>query len=401
MSIRITPFCRQERISKDKTTIIYLRFTINRKSRYVSTGIRIPVVEWDFDEQTPKASSQNIKCELFERVNFYQKQIKRLEALDIKVTLDNLLPNEIVMVGSLVSDGLNQTINQLKSVGKFSSAARCKVVLTHLQRLGIANMRFDEMSVGDIQKYESALRSWGYKPNSIATMVSVFKAAYNKALARKAFVCRENPFLNYNIGRLKEPTRKRAILKEDIHRLMNAPLPLTHSPYTELSRDLFLFSYFSAGMNFRDVAMLRCADYAAGRIFYSRKKTGKMMSCRVLPQAQEIMDKYCREGKTEEDYIFPILDRCVHQTALQIRNRLNKVLRHINRELKGWGKRLGLKFPLTTYVARHTYATVLKRSGVNIALISESLGHSDISTTQIYLDSFENSQIDEAMKNLL
>ncbi|WP_308663612.1 tyrosine-type recombinase/integrase [uncultured Alistipes sp.] len=73
----------------------------------------------------------------------------------------------------------------------------------------------------------------------------------------------------------------------------------------------------------------------------------------------------------------------------------------INRELKVLGKLIGLEVPLTTYVARHTYATVLKRSGVSVALISESLGHSDLSTTQIYLDSFENAQIDEAMQHLL
>ena len=89
------------------------------------------------------------------------------------------------------------------------------------------------------------------------------------------------------------------------------------------------------------------------------------------------------------------------RTEQQIHNRVHKVLVHINRELKEWSKRLGLATNLTTYVARHTYATVLKRSGVSVALISESLGHSDLSTTQIYLDSFENSQIDAAMAHLL
>ena len=78
-----------------------------------------------------------------------------------------------------------------------------------------------------------------------------------------------------------------------------------------------------------------------------------------------------------------------------------KVLGHINTQLEVIRKKIGLNFPLTTYVARHTYATVLKRSGVNIGIISESLGHSDLKTTQIYLDSFENSEIDAAMKNLL
>ena len=85
----------------------------------------------------------------------------------------------------------------------------------------------------------------------------------------------------------------------------------------------------------------------------------------------------------------------------QIYNRVHKVLGHINKNLETLSKMAGIKTHLTTYVARHTYATVLKRSGVNIALISESLGHSDLSTTQIYLDSFENTQIDQAMQNLL
>ena len=68
--------------------------------------------------------------------------------------------------------------------------------------------------------------------------------------------------------------------------------------------------------------------------------------------------------------------------------------------LKEIAKIIGIEH-LTSYVARHSYATVLKNSGVNIALISETLGHSDLKTTQIYLDSFENSQIDEALENLL
>ena len=97
------------------------------------------------------------------------------------------------------------------------------------------------------------------------------------------------------------------------------------------------------------------------------------MTCRLHPQAKEIIAKYTRSEAMQEDYIFPILDRHVHRTEQQIHNRVHKVLIHINRELKEWSKRLGLATNLTTYVARHTYATVLKRSGVSVALISESL----------------------------
>ena len=99
--------------------------------------------------------------------------------------------------------------------------------------------------------------------------------------------------------------------------------------------------------------------------------------------------------------MFPILDRKVHKTAIQIRDKVRKANKAANKALHKIGEKLGIPIDLTTYVARHSYATVLKRSGVSTAIISESLGHSSEKVTQIYLDSFENSQIDEAMKNLL
>lgn len=105
--------------------------------------------------------------------------------------------------------------------------------------------------------------------------------------------------------------------------------------------------------------------------------------------------------KKSNGYLFPILDNKVHKTALQKQNRIHKMRGKVNEILKILGKRLGIESSITTYVARHSFASVLKKSGVNIALISEALGHSDLTTTQIYLDSFDNEQVDEAMKNLL
>ena len=114
-----------------------------------------------------------------------------------------------------------------------------------------------------------------------------------------------------------------------------------------------------------------------------------------------IYEKYKNEGYSLSDYIFPILDKKFHITEIQQYDRIRKVTKGVNRNLKKIGSFLGLNIPLTTYVARHSFATVLKRSGVNVAIISEALGHTSLSTTQFYLDSFDNEQIDDAMKNLL
>ena len=96
-----------------------------------------------------------------------------------------------------------------------------------------------------------------------------------------------------------------------------------------------------------------------------------------------------------------ILDKKFHITEIQQYDRIRKVTKGVNRNLKKIGSFLGLNIPLTTYVARHSFATVLKRSGVNVAIISEALGHTSLSTTQFYLDSFDNEQIDDAMKAMI
>ena len=130
-------------------------------------------------------------------------------------------------------------------------------------------------------------------------------------------------------------------------------------------------------------------------------KPKKNLAIKLLPDALTILKKYMKQDAEGEEYIFPILDRKIHLTGQQQYNRLQKVRSKINKILKIMGKELKININLTTYVARHTFATVLKRSGVDIGIISESLGHSELKTTHIYLDSFENSQIDDAMKNLL
>ena len=129
----------------------------------------------------------------------------------------------------------------------------------------------------------------------------------------------------------------------------------------------------------------------------------RVNSCRsnsnLLPFA--IIDKYRQPNAHPQDYIFPVLRRSVHVTAQQQYGRVQRTNKRINRYLKLIGEHLHLPITLTTYVARHSFATVLKRSGVSTSIISESLGHSSEKITQIYLDSFENSQIDAAMQNLL
>lgn len=177
------------------------------------------------------------------------------------------------------------------------------------------------------------------------------------------------------------------------------PVPIGKQQYVQLSKDIFIFSYLCGGINFTDIANLTKDNIIEGkRLHYIRQKTGKLIKLGLSEEALQIIRRYAVESK---GYLFPILNAQLHKTPLQKQNRIHKMLGKVNKNLKLLAAQFGVEANLTTYVARHSFASVLKKSGVNIALISEALGHSDLTTTQIYLDSFDNEQIDAAMKNLL
>lgn len=353
MSVSINAICRKDRINQNRTTNIYLRFTVNRRSRYVSTGINIPADDWDFDTQTLKTQNPAVQLRIYEQIEKYDKRIKRLEALEVPVTLDNVLETDGRRVYCTIAEYFRRTIAQLESVGKIGSTSKHKVTFSLLQQFRSTNIRFDEITVGYLRDFELFLMKKGNKSNSIATKFSVLKAVYNKALAEGIFTTPHSPFLQFKIGRLWTATRKRAIRKEDVQRLMQAEIPADGSAYLDFARDIFLFSYLSAGINFKDIATLRYCDMDEERIYYARHKTSKEMTCHLSEQSKAIIGKYAKSDHADDDYIFPILDRRIHKTEQQIYDRVRKVLKHVNKALHEWSRLLGLKIELTTYVARH------------------------------------------------
>ena len=403
--MKIKVVLRTGKINKQGQSPLMLRFTHDRTTKFVALGLSVEPHYWDKDTELvlPTCPERiTLQSQIDRTLAGYHKKIQRLEALDIPVNFETLFDAKpACSVGITIEDGFKAEIERLESLGKINSATKHKYALQVLDGYKPTTMALEAIDLDYLKGLELYLRQRGNKDNSIATRFAIFKAIYNKAVKEGKVMVKQNPFTLFQVGSLWAKTRKRAIDKDDIQRLIDLEIADGHTTeYRRLAKDLFLFSYFTAGMNFGDIARLRYKDIVKGRVNYSRHKTQKLLSFQLVPMALQILEKYGAAGHGE-DYIFPILNRHEHTTPQQIFNRLHKVLRKVNRELKVLGEMIGLEMPLTTYVARHTYATVLKRSGVSVALISESLGHSDLSTTQIYLDSFENSQIDAAMAHLL
>ena len=203
------------------------------------------------------------------------------------------------------------------------------------------------------------------------------------------------PFKKFKVSKLHQETVKRALSKDEILAVINYPTK-GKDFYTRLAVALFTFSYFMGGINFVDMAYLTDKNIMEGRLIYHRKKTSKLINLPLQDEALMVLKRYKDSCK---GYLFPILSN-EHKSEQQKLNRLHKVITKVNRALKAIGEELNIPIKLTTYCARHSYATVLKRAGVATSIISESLGHSSERVTQIYLDSFENNQIDKAMEYL-
>lgn len=402
MNIRIVQ--RKEIVYTNGKSPLALRFTHERKNKYVGLGVSLLPEHWNKEQQTVVESHPeniDLQAQINAKLAEYKRKIQKLEILEIPVTFDNVFETKNRRVRCTIVDCFEREIARLESLGKHTSASKFKVTLSLLGQFRNTNIRLEEIDLAYLNDFELFLRKRGNKDNSIATKFSVFKGVYNKALSEELFTVQSNPFVKFKVGKLWTATRKRAISKEELQKIVDLELSESAPFYLDFARDIFLFTYYTAGINIGDIARLEHLNIRNGRLNYTRHKTGKEIACKLMPVAVQIIEKYSSPFYDDSDYIFPILDKEVHKTDLQKYDRIHKVTKKVNKHLKELARLAGIEVHLTTYVARHTYATVLKRSGVNIAIISESLGHSDLATTQIYLDSFESSQIDEAMKNLL
>jgi len=257
---------------------------------------------------------------------------------------------------------------------------------------------FADLTTKKLEGLEKFLRA-DCTNGGIASYMRCLRVAVNTAIKEGLMSAEQYPFetnrnKGYSMARLKSRFNPRSLTEQ--HMDMVKAFPHGDHPHLSDTVRIFLFSYYARGMNFRDVAYLKKADVYDGRIHYRRRKTNDAFSIPVSDTLAEIIEAF---AATDTPYLFPILDT-KHRSERQQYDRIQKCMKRVNKELKEVAAVLGLDVSLTTYVARHTFATTLKRKGVGIDIISESMGHENVSTTRAYLKRFGSEVLDEADKLL-
>ena len=396
MSETIKVLCYKSKTLSNGEHPLMLCVCKDKKRKYQSLGISVSAIHWDFKNNRLKEDFPDYaRIQLI--IDSEISKIKR-KALDNRLegkgfTATTLLETADKQPIQTVGELYLKHIDNLKRENRVRYAGMYQVSYNSFVKFNKhLDIPFIDLDILWLKRYEQWMKSQNFAINTIGTRLRHLRVIFNQALDMKLITTDNYPFRAYKVAKMNQQTAKRALSKNDIVNIINYK---GKSELEILAIDIFTFSYFTAGINFIDIALLKSENIMDNRIIYYRHKTKKRIIVPLQQKAIELIDKY-RGGA----YLFPILSE-YHKTEIQKADRLHKVLSKVNKYLKRIGKELKLPIPLTTYVARHSYATVLKRSGVSTSIISESLGHSTERITQVYLDSFGNEQMDKAMKNLL
>lgn len=289
---------------------------------------------------------------------------------------------------------MHKATTEKKAQGKIKTAASYNtatksfinflIYYNHRPHINIRNINSELIS-----QYEFYLHNIrAVTRNTSSAYLRPLKTVYNKSIKEIGYN-NKKPFQRAFTG--IDKTTKRAVTQHIIKRLIC--LDLSQKPCLQLSRDLFLFSFFTRGMAFIDIALFSHSHINNGRIVYNRHKTQTLQSIKIENPVERIIKRYaCRERK----YIFPIFKDNNFDPK-----RYDSALRLHNMHLKQLSKYLHLTIPLTSYVARHSWATQAHHMNISTKIISEALGHSKEETTRIYLASLNDNMVDNANSKIL
>lgn len=380
---------------------VFYQVIHDRVPRQINTGYKLFPPEWDRQHagvllpadtgHSRHAYLVALRSRIAEDTARLKSIVSRLERAGNSYTSEDvvkiyLTPSE---AGGFVSFA-EELVRQLRQIGKNRTAERYATVLNSFKRfLGENDVLLDEVDSNLMVRYETFLKARGICPNSSSYYMRGLRAVYNRAVEKELTVQR-NPFKHVYTG--IDKTVKRAVPLKIIRRIRERDLSL--SPATDFARDIFLFSFYTRGMSFIDMAFLKKKDLQNGILTYRRHKTNQQLFIKWEKPMQEIVDKY---DTSKTPYLLPIIKDTDTDEWRQYKNASHLV----NDKLKKLGEQLGLPVPLTSYVARHAWASIAKSKNIPVSTISEAMGHDSENTTRIYLASLDTSVVDKANSLIL
>ncbi len=379
--------------AKEKTKLfpIKIRLTYKQERSYYNTGYSLSIEDWiKFDEGRKDIK----KCR-----DAIHAQMKHMEAETLKLFEEGEFSFQLLASrmgrkgGDNIIAAFEDRIEKLKKAGRYGNAAVYETALSSIKAYtGKDKLAFRNITATWIEKYDAAMEEAG---KSVTTRSMYLRALRAIILASK----NPSPFGKDKFMIKAGKGRKIALTKSQMNDILMR-LPVKPGSSTDKMRDMFYFSYRANGINVRDLIKLRWQDIENNAIIYERAKTARTNSeerlivIPIIPVMQDIIDKW---GKPDSKYIFGFLGDKPSDEEIFTKTKL--LTKQINKHLAKLTK--GTALPkCTTYTARHTFASVHMRNKTNIYIVSKSMGHSRVTTTQGYYDDLNVDEVRAANEAL-
>ena len=385
------------RSDKDEAYPVKLRITYKRKSRLYRT--KFYLTEDDFQKamgEKPRNDYKDLHRELLGVEKHALEIIGSLKTFSFEAFKRRLVTNTADQAN--LFSAFKEYIAELEDDDRVGNSSVYTTAKHSLEKFHPGDsLNFSEITPKFLKQYEKWMVET--ESNGITTVgiyLRCVRRLFNRAI-RNGFAKREE----YPFGReldqyqIPEPRNvKKALPLADIQKIFN--YNSDNSIPASYSRDIWIFSYLCNGINMKDICLLRYSDVLSDTIVFRRAKTmqtnrkNKSIEVVKTPEINKIIERWGQKPPDPDKFIFPILSE--NLTTKQQKAKIMQAIKQVNKYIKRIASELKIESDVTTYTARHSFATILKRAGVNISYISEALGHSTLTTTQGYLGSFENDE---------
>lgn len=383
---------RKKSVVEGKRMPLYLQIICNRQVKRIVLDYRVADDEWIAEKETvaiPRGISKQraeYLLEVHQQINRKKQEIEevvlQLEACGELSAAAIVRRYKALHYPVYWLDYMQQVTEEKKNkCAPATSRNYQSAFRAFRQFLGQTKLPVDAVDKVVLKQFEQYLFARHLSANTVSFYCRILRTIWYRAVADGLVEAQPSPFRE--ICTRVEKTRKRAVDEEAIRRLENLEV---ENKELALARDMFLFCYYARGMAFIDLAYLTEKNIQGDTLIYVRKKTGQVLKIGLLPVMKRLIEKY---RDPEQPFLFPILKNN-HSSF----HDYESALRLQNKRLGLLGKLIGCY--LSTYVARHTWASVAKMKGIADDVISESMGHTSLKTTQIYIASLDHTRLDKA-----
>jgi integrase/recombinase XerD len=382
----------KNRPKKSGKCSVKIKVTYNRRRKYFSTGIDLTPDDFEhvFFGKRKTERQKEIKIQ----VEYYEKKatdvINNLRVFSFDAFEIQFLDHR--NTANSVSFAFEKYINNLKLENRIGTAISYECAKTSIEKFN-KNLTFAEITATFLKNYENWMLEKGNSISTVGIYLRSLRAIYNLQNIDKSVYPFGTGKNKYTIPTSKNT--KKALTVQEIGKIYNYEAEPNSTK--EMAKDYWIFLYLCNGMNVKDFCLLKWENINENMLSYKRAKTersqkeSKRISVALKPESLEIIRRWGQPSINKDAYVFPHLNNKMN--AVQKRTTYQGLTKTINKYVKQIAKELGINKNVTTYFARHSFATVLKRSGAKIEMISELLGHSSVNVTESYLDSFEKEQI--------